>query len=214
MTLQCINHRVLFLKALVLWTWRVKQSSCQQDAVTPIVPNVPLQNEFLIINGQSKRYLPRNLDALSSYELRVSYSSTSSVVMHFGFSCSESVGVAQQRRRSNIMRKMLNAEKVMFRTDATGRVMMPEQRHDNEETCDQVVVTLSATSWGHFASNHPRDRFYYDIVLEKNHVGIPESGGSIVLMTLFLLVVVVGVIVPKWITYMDISALKNDKNNK
>jgi hypothetical protein len=83
--------------------------------------------------------------------------------MHFGFSCSESVDVAQQRRRSNIMRKMLNAEKVMFRTDATGRVMMPEQRHDNEEMCDQVVVTLSATPWGHFASNHPRDRFYYDI---------------------------------------------------
>eukprot|EP00889_Picochlorum_renovo_P005461 jgi/Picre1/32491/NNA_007837.t1 len=84
------------------------------------------------------------------------------------------------------MRKMLNAEKVMFRTDATGGVMMPKQRHDNKETCDQVVVTLSATPWGHFASNHPRDRFYYDIVLEKNYVGIPESGGSVVYDTLLV----------------------------
>jgi hypothetical protein len=55
MTLQCIDYRLLFLKALVLLTWHVKQSCCQQDSVTPIVPNVPLQNEFLIITGQSKR---------------------------------------------------------------------------------------------------------------------------------------------------------------
>lgn len=87
----------------------------------------------------------------------------SSVVVHFGFSCSESVDVAQERTRRSTMRKLLNAEKAMFRTDAAGRVIMPEQGQDNEETCDQVVVTLSATPWGHFTSNHPRDRFYYDI---------------------------------------------------
>ena len=39
----------------MLLTWHVKQSFCQQDSVTPIVPNVPLHNEFCIINGHRKR---------------------------------------------------------------------------------------------------------------------------------------------------------------
>ena len=86
-----------------------------------------------------------------------------SVAMHFGFSCSESEDISQQHTGRSTMRRILNAEKIMFRTDANGRVIMPEQRHDDKEQCDQIVVTLSVTPWGHFTNNQPRDRFYYDI---------------------------------------------------
>jgi len=124
-----------------------------------LIVDVPLVDEHIEIDGEVKRYMPVGLEPHWSYEMRVSFVSTRAAQIHFGFDCGDSsIG-----RR--VHRMLLHAEKIMFETDESGRIR-------NHPDC---ALTMWVTSWGQMRTE-TRGEFFYDIVLEKNVLGIPVSG--------------------------------------
>lgn len=148
----------------------------------------PLVRERIRVDVEEKRYIPMGLEALTSYELRVSFVSSTSVKIHFGYSCGQDQHtVMNTRRRSG--RKLFHAEKMVFRTDDKGAVKIPS----GYDTCAEVMLTMQVFRWG--LMRNRTTYFEYDIVLEKNYLGIPVSSAPVLIMAVCLvgLLVVRGV---------------------
>jgi hypothetical protein len=188
--------------------------------------DVPLESEKILVNGEEKRYIPVGLEPLSSYELRVSYVSSHSVQIRFGYACGSISGMEGYQQRRRYGRKLLNAEKIVFKTDANSAVIpSPLEKEikqglgDDDSSCRgekrAVMLTLEVFPWGMMRHNENSiGLFEYDVVLEKNYLGIPVSSVPVLSMALgsvgMLLVFGVGwwmrVVVKDYLGYDDDSS--------
>jgi hypothetical protein len=134
-----------------------------------------------------------------------------SVQMHFRLLCespetnkdqdglesdkSSTIGSTERMKISR--RRLLHAEKIMFATDDHGNVLVPSQDADEATvSCPQenMVLNFGVSQWAqmlHQTGSEGR-YFYYDIILERNYLGIPESGIPLIGMTVLLVLFVCG----------------------
>ncbi len=143
-----------------------------QTPPTIIHVGVPRTSEHLWIDGPAKLYEPAGLEPLRTYELRVSFVSTRSAQVHLGL-----VGA----KLTTMSRRLLHAEKLVFSTDESGRV------RGAGEGCR---LEVSVTSWGHMRDGTDGD-FFYDVVLERNVLGVPVSSMPLLVYALLVVCVVV-----------------------
>ena len=130
-----------------------------------------------------------------------------SVQMHFRLSCEpaeinkeqngmyfdESSTVGSTGRLKFSRRRLLHAEKIVFATDDHGNVLVRPQEGDGTTvSCPQehLLLNFGVSQWAQMLhqSGSEGQYFYYDIILERNYLGIPESGIPLIGMA-FLLVV-------------------------
>lgn len=160
------------------------------QGVRDIHVDIPLTRERILVGVEEKRYRPLGLEARSSYELRVSYVSSHSVQIRFGYAC-DTGSLEDTKPRQG--RKLMNAEKIVFTTDGKAGVTF----HSCGMTGGSgVLLTMSVHPWGIMRHVMNESYFEYDVVLEKNHLGVPVSSVPVLVMALclvgFLLVVGVG----------------------
>lgn len=181
----------------------------EDSRVRDIYVDRPIAGERVRVDVGETRYLPIGLDASSSYEVRVSFVSTSSVMIHFGYAC-DSDTLSQDIHMKNHARKLLHAEKMIFRTDASGAIQLPS---DVTRWCPppehggRILLTVGASRWGMMkhterSSYSPRNGdtyFEYDIVLEKNYLGVPVSSMPVLVMAMGLVALVASGGVRWWI---------------
>jgi len=136
----------------------------------PLTVDVPVENEYIRIDGPPNAYRPIGLEPHWTYEMRVSFVSTRSAQIHFGYDCQDKGDTRTTTRN----RRLLHAEKLVFSTDESGRV----RDHPN------CLLTVRVTSLGQM--RHETDDFFYDVVLEKNLIGIPLSGLPLIAYALVL----------------------------
>ena len=134
---------------------------------------VPRTSEHLWIDGPAKLYEPAGLEPLRTYELRVSFVSTRSAQVHLGL-----IGA---KPATAMRRQLLHAEKLVFSTDESGRV------RGAGEGCR---LEVSVTSWGRMREGVDGD-FFYDVVLERNVLGVPISGMPLMVYALLVVCVLV-----------------------
>jgi hypothetical protein len=114
-----------------------------------------------------------------------------SVKMIFGFECIENEIAWGINIRA---RKLLNAEKVLFSTNWEGHIT-------ETKTCSpgNTVITFEATQWSNKIHDRDQTFLYYDIVLEKNFLGVPTSSGPILLASLLITLAVLFAGLPCWV---------------
>jgi hypothetical protein len=134
---------------------------------TVIHVGIPRTNEHIWIDGPAKLYEPAGLEALETYEFRVSFVSTRAAQIHLGLLGAEP---------TKMSRRLLHAEKLVFSTDEFGRV---------RGVGAGCQLELSVTSWGRVRGGADRD-FFYDVVLERNVMGVPVSGIPLLAYALFV----------------------------
>lgn len=180
-------------------------------ASTPktITVDVPLENEYARIDGPANAYSPVGLEPLWTYEMRVSFVSTRAARIHFGYDChgTDSERDANNKDKSNMNnRRLLHAEKLVFSTDDAGRVR-------DHPDCQ---LTVWVTSWGQFAPGHNTDDFFYDVVLEKNVIGIPISGLPLVVCALLMVTaaVVFAIVRGDWLFRLLLGNVVDSGNPK
>lgn len=163
-----------------------------------LVVDVPLENEHIRIDGPTNAYRPIGLEPLQTYEMRVSFVSTRAAQIHFGYDCQDDSPAGGRRRN----RRILHAEKVMFSTDDEGRMR-------DHPGC---LLTVGVTSWGRMRSETAGD-FVYDVVMERNVLGIPVSGLPLIVYAVCAVVAVVAVVVAgakrggkDWLDWLDANA--------
>ena len=109
------------------------------------------------------------------------------------FETSNTIGSTGRMKISR--RRLLHAEKIVFATDDHGNVLVPSQDADKETvSCPQenLVLNFGVSQWAQMLHQTVSEGryFYYDIILERNYLGIPESGipliGVAVLLFLFI----------------------------
>ncbi len=88
-----------------------------------LIPDQPLENE-IIIPGNSIIYEITSLDPNSHYEIRISYPAT--VRVHFCLIFAKSPTNFQLSFISSpqVGRQLLNIEKIMFKTDESGKILV------------------------------------------------------------------------------------------
>ena len=146
--------------------------------------DVPLKNEYLLIDGPANVYEPIGLEPLNTYELRVSFVSTRSAQIHFGFNCQRSLNTSTRRPQGHMSRnrRLLHAEKLVFSTDVSGH-MIGSAGHRGH-----CLLTVSVVSWGRMRhKSKTTGDFFYDVILEKNVLGVPASGLPLLGYALFVL---------------------------
>ena len=140
---------------------------------------IRLTNEHLVIDGAANAYEPIGLKPLQTYELRVSFVSTRSAQIHFGYDCKGTQNSldGQPKKYVSRNRRLLHAEKLTFSTDELGHVT-------DHPGC---LLTVWVSSWGRLRQKAETTAdFFYDIVLEKNLLGVPVSGLPLIGYALFL----------------------------
>lgn len=183
------------------------------QGVHDIHVDIPLTRERILVGVEEKRYRPLGLEARSAYELRVSYVSSHSVQIRFGYAC-DTGSVEDMNRRQG--RKLMNAEKIVFTTDDTAGVRF----HSCGMTDGSgVLLTMSVHPWGTMRHVMNESYFEYDVVLEKNYLGVPVSSVPVLVMALclvgFLLVVGVGWwmrVIHPWYTGSELERTRNNKD--
>lgn len=143
-----------------------------ETPTTVIHVGVPRTGEHVLIDGPAKLYEPAGLEPLRTYELRVSFVSTRSAQIHLGL-----VGM----KHSTLSRRLLHAEKLIFSTDESGHV---------RGVGAGCRLEMWVTSWGRMRVATDRD-FFYDVILERNVLGVPVSGAPLLAYALFVVCVVV-----------------------
>ena len=166
------------------------------QGVHDIHVDVPLTRERILVGGEEKRYRPLGLEARSTYELRVSYVSSHSVQIRFGYAC-DTGSLEDMKPRQG--RKLMNAEKIVFATDDTAGVRF--------HSCGMrdgsgVLLTMNVDPWGTRRHVMNESYFEYDVVLEKNYLGVPVSSVPVLVMALCLVGFLVVVGVGWWIRWV------------
>lgn len=155
--------------------------------------DIPLESERILVHGEEKRYIPVGLEPLSSYELRVSYVSSHSVQIRFGYACDST----STMDRKQYGRKLLHAEKMVFKTDAKAAVIVPPgegrgKEERGEDPCGMaIMLTIQVFPWGMMRHAMNETWFEYDLVLEKNYLGVPVSSMPVLGMALCIVGVLV-----------------------
>lgn len=170
-------------------------------------PGSPLLAESAPIGGEPIRYRPVGLQQGAGYEVRVSFPGTIPVRLRLwlagpaGDGSSSSSGASSGARRELRVgsagrggRKLLDAEKVVFSTDAQGRVWLQGEGH----AFSAVDVMLRAEPWGRWRQPEQAPKqLVFDIVLERSTLGVPHSALPLLLAAVAL-VLLAAAAVPWW----------------
>ncbi|KAI3430354.1 hypothetical protein D9Q98_004949 [Chlorella vulgaris] len=164
--------------------------------------DVQRRADTILIGGPPVRYILSDLEPRKGYEVRVSFPGTAGVriALHLDPSSRRDGGGSggQQRRRrrgrSSTRRSLLDAEKVMFRTDDDGHVGL----HGQHAPLSPVVVLLKAETWVRWQQpDQAPQELTYNIVLERSILGVPHSALPL-LATALALVLLAAAAVPWW----------------
>lgn len=94
-------------------------------------------------------------------------------------------------------RHLLLAEKIMFRTDSLGNIVV-----GRKGGIPDVTIMFKAESWAVWKKGRAPNVLTYDIVLEDSAVGIPMSAHPII-VAVFILIVLSILIVPAWVELLS-----------
>ncbi|EFN52391.1 hypothetical protein CHLNCDRAFT_138847 [Chlorella variabilis] len=170
-----------------------------QDGARVLEAGVPHRADSTRIGGPPARYHLAGLQRGKGYEVRVSFPGTAAVRVRLWLDSAAAAdgsgsGGGLTHRSHVHSRKLLDAEKVMFGTDAEGRVWLPEQR----KALSAAAVLFKAEAWGRWRQpGQAPQLLLYDIVLEQSTLGVPHSALPL-LATAALLVLLAAAAAPWW----------------
>ncbi|KAL6782462.1 hypothetical protein ACKKBG_A06880 [Auxenochlorella protothecoides x Auxenochlorella symbiontica] len=151
--------------------------------------NTPRRGDTLLIGRETVRYVPLGLAPNTTYEARVSYPATNPARVRLWLE-GEVQGSA---------RMLLDAERIIFRSDARGRMVGTDR--------NPGAILMRAERWAMHRDGEagaPK-QLAYDIVMERSVLGVPSSAGPIILVAAALLVVVAAAL--PWWTHRAVPAL-------
>ncbi|KAL4422611.1 hypothetical protein ABPG75_008808 [Micractinium tetrahymenae] len=178
----------------------------EQDSARILKPDTPRRAESAPIGGEPVRYRPVGLQQGAGYEVRVSFPGTIPVRLRLWLEApaagsGSNGGLAGSRRELWLGsgggrggRKLLDAEKIVFSTDAQGCVWLEGEGR----AFSAVDVMLRAEPWGRW--RHPQQapkQLVYDIVLERSTLGVPHSALPVLLCAV-VLALLAAAAVPWW----------------
>ncbi|KAL4525873.1 hypothetical protein Ndes2437A_g04304 [Nannochloris sp. 'desiccata'] len=165
-------------------------SNPDRGTPTPLLPGIALLSQRINIGGETIRYLPQGLSPSKGYEIRISAPATIPASIHLWLEPSGRPLQGTIRRRS---RKLLNAEKIMFRTGLNEGILYQGKEYPSMD------VVFQAQKWALSPDipNQGSKVLLFDILLEENVLGIPVSALPLVITAVVVVALCVGVL-PWW----------------
>ncbi|KAI8474693.1 MAG: hypothetical protein J3K34DRAFT_491804 [Monoraphidium minutum] len=160
----------------------------QQAAVETLRPHEPLLAQLIALDSETKRYRLAGLKPSTSYELRLSYPASIPAAIRFEWDASG----APARRRG---RRLLDVEKLDFRTDAAGGV--PGARAGSGGEAPVALLRAARRSVHRDGPRGGATHLVFDLVLAEVWLGLPADTLPVVGAAAALLLAVAA-FVPFW----------------